>query len=1262
MVPNSDEPVAAAEAAAAAASRVEGWIAAARAGSGRAEAPDLLEGARSDADGFAFARRLLETIVAVNDPFTAALGLRAASQDLPDSLPARDRIAMRAGGVASLGLPWAVLPVARRWLRDRVSHLVLSARIPASGESRSAGITALLDKYSAAGMQTLLCLEGEAVLGPRGVEREVTRLVGLVRQAGVASIGVDPARISPSPATAAGAAGAWSLDADAGGALAALAPLLDAAYEQSTAILLEPRDYRGALLAARVATLLLADPSRAGIRLGVRLPAELPESHPAAERLIAAARERAASCGAPLELTVGAVGLTDGERIASLLDGLAVPALEGRESVAAQLLRLAESALAAGDAVNVVVETEDPLLLAAATLAAERLGAHITLQLRAGTAPVLAAALVEHGMAVRLRQPLVPSKEFSGCIGTLVGLAADAAEPGGALDRASAFALAVERTGDNVSEAVTAFEAGSALAEARDELARVIAQARDPFPPSHRTQQRVREWNPTERDSAVFYRPPADDERFDTGGLTAAVLGLGRDATGQIVVEADGPALRVPVVSESGFAAEPDTDATKADNREWARGLLERAAAVRALPSRQDPAPDPSHADSGMYEDAERREALLASCSAAAEAWGAQRAVARGTRVARLALAAASARDRLIEVLAVETGAPVAVLDAEVSGVVDAARYLGQLAPGLGAVRGAEFQPDGLALVAVDAGVPLAERAEAVLAALAAGSAALLVVHPSAARSCTALIEEWEAAGLPAGAISLAVGDAEVAGALAADARVSRALVLGGRETARVIIRRRPALQVEGRFRALGSTLIAPSAEPADAVRATVRSAFGAGAGDARSARALVLLGSASRSKRLRRLLADAVRGLRVGDSAAPGEQDPLTFDVGPLHEPPGEAGLRALTELQGGEEWLVEPERLDEAGLLWRPGVRLGVRRDARFWADAVGMPVIGVVTAGSLDQALALQNELGGGGVAALHSTDPSETLPWLDGAQAAALSVGRATTAARVEHQPVGGWGAAGMGASPLAGGPNRLVSLGSWLLREGTASSTLHLRGLDPEVQVLVETAQASLDYAGFDRVRRAVLADALAWRTSLGRVRDTVGLGIERNLLRHWPVSTHVRLAEGGSLAGLVRVLAAGTLVGSPMTVSTGEVLPAGVARFLAEQGIAVSLERDDAWLERIAVAGSGENPIEGALAERVRLIGGDAVRAAEWLGGQDRVPLRAEPVTMAGPVELLAFLREQSVSIAAHRHGFAAPVAGVDEWAAELDSRATPVG
>lgn len=1305
--------------------RVEGWIAARDSdGAGTARAttrPDLLDGARSDAEGLAFTRRLLEAVVDVRDPFTAALGLRALAQELPPSLPTRDRLAMRAGGLASLGMPWAVLPAARRWLRDRVSHLVLSAPIPSSPpsspaspssspssssggrEGRGTAFLAALRAHDAdPASETLLAHLGEPVLGPAGVDREVRRLRGLAELSGVTHLAVDPARVAPGAANRStdpdSAAAAWALDADARAGASALRPLLETARDRGTTIVLESHDFRSALLAPALLERALTG-GVIGARAGLRLAAELPESRDAAETIIRMSRERLAIGAEPLELTIQLTGLGAIEQIDSVVSGHPVPTLPD-DAARAQWLRLVELAARAGDAIRLVAASEDPLLLSAATLIAERHGAPApTLQLRAGTAPALGTALLEHGFTVRQRLPVVAPKEFVGVVGPLIHLVAEAAAPGSALDRAAAFAgsrspLEGAAGAADTEDLGVSGATGAAVdtpaspasreelpwpASALDALTGIVGAALGPFPPSRRVRSRSREWDPNEPERTRLYLPPTSTERFDTGGLTAAVLGLGRDATGQIVIEPQGEELRVPVISESGFANEPDTDATLRANREWARGLLSRAASLReATDARVDTAAIPTAT-------AEGRSALLDAVERAAGSWRAQRVTERAARVSRLALGTASARDRLIAELAAESGAPIGVIDADVSGAIDAARYFGLVSQGLAAVRGAEFRPGGIALVSAGAGIPLAERAEAVLAALTAGSAVLLVAHPSVAGSSAALLEEWRAAGLPEHVVGLAIGaeprgahaeppgDAlaqaesdphtSLAAAFAEDPRIDRALVLGLRPTARAIERHRPALRVEGRFRTLGASAIAPSAGVETAVRGAIASAFGAAAADASTARALVLIGSASRSKRLRRLLADGVRGLRVGDSAGPrgnedsaphtdaDASDPLAFDVGPLPQAPTAAGIRALTELQSGETWLVQPEPLDEAGLLWRPGVRFGVRRDARFWSDAVGMPVIGVISAGSLGEAIALQNELGGGSTAALFSADPSDTLPWLDGAQAASLALGRPTTGGRVERRPGGGWGEAGMGVAPLAGGPNRLVTLGSWQLREGTPSSTLHLRGLEPELQAFIETTQASLDYAAFDRLRRAALTDALTWRTSLGRVRDAIGLGVERNLLRHWPVSTHVRLAEGGSLLELARVLAAGMLVAAPMTVSTGGVLPAEVTQFLSRQGIALALERDEAWLERIAVAGPG------AGAERVRLIGGDPVRTAEWLGGRGRVPLWADPVTMAGPIELLAFLREQSISIAAHRHGLVALPAGIEEWIAELDAR-----
>lgn len=112
--------------------RVERWLQATPLDNSSAH--DLIEGARSEAGGLGFAQELLELVAASDDAFISALGLRRLSHDLPDGLSTRDRFALRAGSIAALGLPWAVIPLAKRWVRGRIAHLVCVATLPSDAK------------------------------------------------------------------------------------------------------------------------------------------------------------------------------------------------------------------------------------------------------------------------------------------------------------------------------------------------------------------------------------------------------------------------------------------------------------------------------------------------------------------------------------------------------------------------------------------------------------------------------------------------------------------------------------------------------------------------------------------------------------------------------------------------------------------------------------------------------------------------------------------------------------------------------------------------------------------------------------------------------------------------------------------------------------------------------------------------------------------------------------------------------------------------
>ena len=71
------------------------------------------------------------------------------------------------------------------------------------------------------------------------------------------------------------------------------------------------------------------------------------------------------------------------------------------------------------------------------------------------------------------------------------------------------------------------------------------------------------------------------------------------------------------------------------------------------------------------------------------------------------------------------------------------------------------------------------------------------------------------------------------------------------------------------------------------------------------------------------------------------------------------------------------------------------------------------------------------------------------------------------------------------------------------------------------------------------------------------------------------------------------------------------------------------VEDEDAWLTRLAALDGG----------RVRLVGARAASTVPATRGRPDVAVWDHAVTESGRVELMPFLREQSVSVTAHRFG-----------------------
>ncbi|MEO7122430.1 MAG: aldehyde dehydrogenase family protein, partial [Lacisediminihabitans sp.] len=582
----------------------------------------------------------------------------------------------------------------------------------------------------------------------------------------------------------------------------------------------------------------------------------------------------------------------------------------------------------------------------------------------------------------------------------------------------------------------------------------------------------------------------------------------------------------------------------------------------------------------------------------------------------------AASRGDLIETMASETGKTIAEGDPEVSEATDFAHYYAEQALLLEQVDGATFTPFALTVVTPPWNFPVAIPAGSVLAALAAGSAVIIKPASLSKRSGAVMVEALWRAGVPKDVLTLVqLGDHKLGQQLVSHPLVDQVILTGGYETAEMFRSWRPDLRLHAETSGKNTIIVTPSADFDLAAADVVKSAFGHAGQKCSAASIVILVGSVAHSQRFLGQLVDSTTSLRVGYP-----QDAIT-QMGPIIEPANGKLLRALTTLSDGEKWLVEPKKLDDKGQLWSPGIRSNVQPGSEFHLTEYFGPVLGIMHAKTLAEAIDFQRAIDYGLTSGLHSLDPAELAQWLDGVEAGNLYVNRGITGAIVQRQPFGGWKRSSVGAGTKAGGPNYLFGLGQWTPDDAAAAP--EERRLDPSVGSLLSAAKPDLNEEQWNFVHTSALRDAEIWAIEFGIVRDPSGVGVERNLFRYLPMPVTVRHSPGAPFAELVRVLAAAKLAGSRVHLSSAAPLPAGLSSEL--QSVDVTVETEAEWLAR---AGRGE-----LATSRIRLIGGDRTAFAEATSGNVDLAVYASPVTTAGRVELLPFLHEQAISITAHRFG-----------------------
>ncbi|RXZ49176.1 aldehyde dehydrogenase family protein [Agromyces fucosus] len=1162
-------------------------------------AAERLAGVLKDPRGLDFTVGFVDGVMRPEDLGVAGRNLEQVAKLTPKFLPWYLKAAIRVGGVVAPVLPWIVIPIARRVLRAMVGHLVLDATPDKLGPA----IATLRES----GNRLNLNLLGEAVLGEEEADRRLSGTYEFLARDDVDYVSIKVSSVVSQLSM-------WSFDEAVAKVVAKLTPLYELAAKSRTPkfINLDMEEYRDLDLTIAVFTTLLDQPQLRGLEAGIVLQTYLPDALGAMQELTAWAKNRRAQGGAPIKVRIVKGANLAMEHVDAAVHDWPLATYDSKQDSDTNYKRVLDWSMTPErtDAVKLGVAGHNLFDVAHAWLTARERGvdSRVEFEMLLGMATGQAEAVRRDVGNLLLYTPVVNPSEFDVAIAYLIRR------------------LEENASQENFMSAV--FELSTSEPLFQREQARYLASlaALEPTvvtaPAPNRTQNRHTEWTDETLAAAMTVpdAPAPGTEHDDDPSLTSVVLGITRGSSGMDGAElADAAASAFPAGSgvTPGFRNEPDTDPALAANREWGRRILERVPGSTL---------GVATIAAGRVDDAATLERIIQTVAARGRAWGELPGAERAAVLHRAGYALAANRDRLIEVMAAETGKTIAEADPEISEAIDFAHYYAERARELDHVQGAVFVPSKLTVITPPWNFPVAIPAGGVLSALAAGSGVIIKPAKLAQRSGAVMVEALWEAGIPRELLTLVdIGERELGKELVSHPAVDRVILTGAYETAQLFRSFRKDLPLLAETSGKNAIIVTPSADLDLAASDVVKSAFGHAGQKCSAASLVILVGSVAKSERFRRQLVDATRSLRVG------WPEHATSQMGPIVEPANGKLLHALTQLGIGEEWLVEPQQLDDTGRLWSPGIRTGVAPGSYFHLTEFFGPVLGIMHAKDLDEAIRLQNAVDYGLTAGLHSLDANELGTWFDRVEAGNLYVNRGITGAIVQRQPFGGWKRSAVGAGAKAGGPNYLFGLGEWLPQHGASSSTLHLRGLEKRVAELIEASQSALDYDSFDVLRRSALSDELAWAEEYGVVKDVSGVGVERNLFRYRPLPVTVRIGEQASLAEGLRVIAAGLLAKSPLSVSTAVELPKGVRTLLSARDFRVVREGDAAWLGRAAKG--------GITTPRVRLVGGGASALAEALDGTPDVAVWSHPVTPSGRVELLPFLHEQAISITNHRFG-----------------------
>ncbi len=1132
-----------------------------------------------DESGKKFTIVMADQVLKIPQPHFAARRLAniVRQYGLPQYFQGLDKIGLQIGSMLAQWLPQWIMPAITKQVRRQSQHVIISAE-PESFKK-------YLAQRQADGMRVNFNHLGEAVLGDKEANHRWEKYIERLKHSEVTYFSVKLSSIV-SQISLTGYQQTLEL----------LKPRLRELYRAALKndsgkpkfVNLDMEEYRDLHLTVDVFTQVLDEPEFDRLEAGIVLQAYLPDSFAVQHTLTAWALSRHARTGTGIKIRlVKGANLAMEQVEAALRDWEQAP-YYSKPEVDANFKRMLEFGSRPEHArvVRLGIASHNLFDVAYALLVREERGIadRIEFEMLEGMANAQALEVQSRAGGLTVYTPAVHDTEFEAAVAYLVRRLDENTAPGSFLG------------------ALFGLKAGSPTWEAqRRAFAQACQLARDPNLSS----------SPNRKQNRLTEKPTSKP-------------------------------VHVP------FRNQPDTDFSLPTNRQWIAELVKRwqqktlepiglEIGGKSIPREfsgvgRDPSRPGVEAYRYAQANSEDVDEALRIAVLAQPKWEGQGITARGIILREVAAQFARERGDTIGAMMIDAGKTMTEADVEISEAIDFANYYSHALDDRAWFDGTDMKARGVVVVTPPWNFPYAIPAGGVLAALMAGNTVILKPSRETVLTAWMLAQQLWRGGVPRDVLQfLPIGDRGAGKSLITDSRTAAVILTGSYETARNFQSWRPDLALFAETSGKNSMVVTVNADLDLAIKDMVRGAFGH-SGQKCSATSLALLERpVYESEKFRATLKDAAQSLIVGGSWNP------SATATPVVREPDENLRRGLTTLDPGEEWLLEPKMVDNNPCLWSPGIKLGVKPGSWYHRTECFGPVLGLMCVENFDEAIAIQNSNEFGLTGGLHSLEPLEIAKWREQVEVGNAYINRGMTGAIVQRQPFGGWKNSCVGPGSKAGGPNYVASLANW--------HTLQPPSLRMSPRYEWFDLQRDLQSVLGERDSKAALAAAAEsyayhWEHHFSIEHDPSQIHGESNHFRYRARPWHVlRLAQTESSEAALD---------AAMTI---------MACRIAGTKLRISMPSRPQWLARMsAIPGIEPGKVNHGVdfviethAELVKYLAEVRSGSVRLLGASDDEQLRPEeignlavffhPPVSNGRLELLTYLREQSISQTLHRYG-----------------------